>query len=287
MTFISDCSCVVLLLLMGGCGTAKRVPAQVFARVDPVAEARAVWLPAGRFEMGSPEGEAGRDADEGPRTKVALERFQMDVTPVTVRAFAARAGQVRAKEPQARWWTDAETPAAWLGRCNLGSARTEHPMNCVDWRAARAYCELVGGTLPTEAEWEYAARATAPAAYWWGAAFDGARVVSSVACASRGCRGGTAPVVYSGLRCNGWGLCDMAGNVWQWTATAYRAQLGEAAPTESSGVPENPVHRGGSWLNHVPSLFRSAHRGLAYPRNGLTGVGFRCVHRRPPSAMSR
>ncbi|RUO87266.1 hypothetical protein D7Y11_41575 [Corallococcus sp. AB018] len=269
-----------LLVFMAGCGTAKEGTAPRSARVEPVPPPESVWLPAGRFEMGSPAGEPGRDVDEGPRTEVAFERFQMDVTPVTARAFAARREQVRAKDPQARWWTDAETPAEWLGRCNLDSERTDHPVNCVDWRAARAYCELVGGALPTEAEWEYAVRASTASAFWWGESFDAEHVVGSVSCTSRGCLGGTAPVVHAGPRCNGWGHCDMAGNVWQWTATGYQERLGEDAPSEPSGVPEKPVHRGGSWLNHMPALFRSAHRGLAYPKNGLTGVGFRCVHRR-------
>lgn len=268
-----------LLVFMAGCGTAKEGSAPRVSRVEPVPPPASVWLPAGRFEMGSPAGELERDVDEGPRTEVAFERFQMDVTPVTARAFAARREQVRAKDPQARWWSDAETPSEWLGRCNLDSERADHPVNCVDWRAARAYCELVGGALPTEAEWEYAVRASTTSSFWWGESFDAEQVVGSVSCGSRGCLGGTAPVVHAGPRCNGWGLCDMAGNVWQWTATGYQERLGEDAPPEASGVPEKPVHRGGSWLNHIPGLFRSAHRGLAYPKNGLTGVGFRCVHR--------
>ncbi len=268
-----------LLVFMAGCGTAKEITAPRVASVEPSPSPESVWLPAGRFEMGSPAGEPGRDVDEGPRTEVAFERFRMDVTPVTVRAFAARREQVRAKDPQARWWTDAETPEGWLGRCNLDSERAAHPVNCVDWRAARAYCELAGGALPTEAEWEYAVRSSTVSAFWWGESFEVEHVVGSVSCASRGCLGGTAPVVHTGPRCNGWGLCDMAGNVWQWTATGYQEQLGEAAPVGPSGEPAKPVHKGGSWLNHVPSLFRSAHRGLAYPKNGLTGVGFRCVYR--------
>ncbi|WP_404370110.1 formylglycine-generating enzyme family protein [Corallococcus coralloides] len=281
MTSISlrGCSAVALLVFTAGCGTAKEGTAPRVSRVGPVPPPESVWLPAGRFEMGSPAGEPDRDVDEGPRTEVAFERFRMDVTPVTARAFAARREQVRAKDPQARWWTDAETPNGWLGRCNLDSERREHPVNCVDWRAARAYCELVGGALPTEAEWEYAVRASTTSTFWWGASFDAQHVVGSVSCGARGCLGGTAPVVQSGPRCNGWGLCDMAGNVWQWTATGYQERLGEDAPPDASGVPEKPVHRGGAWLNHIPSLFRSAHRGLAYPKNGLTGVGFRCVHR--------
>ncbi|RKG77361.1 hypothetical protein D7V88_31075 [Corallococcus terminator] len=282
MTRLPLRSTAIVVLWALGCGASgsKAVVPDAPAPAQEKPASGRVWLPAGRFEMGSPAGEAGRDVDEGPRTEWAFERFEMDVTPVTTRAFAALQEQVRAKDPQARWWTDAQTPGTWQGRCNLESPRADHPVNCVDWQAARAYCELVGGALPTEAEWEYAARASTTTAWWWGASFDAEHVVSSVACATRGCAGSTAPVVQAGARCNAWGLCDMVGNVWQWTATAYQEQLGaEEGTVAPSDVPEKPVHRGGSWLNHVPSLFRSAHRGLAYPKNGLTGVGFRCVRR--------
>lgn len=185
-------------------------------------------------------------------------------------------------DPGARWWTDAETPAGWLGRCNLGSPRRDHPANCVDFRAARAYCRAVGGDLPTEAEWERAARADpAAGAYPWGEPFDPDRAISSVPCGTRGCRGGTAPVARSGPRCGALGVCDLAGNVWEWTATAYRDRLGAHVAAPAADPPERPVIRGGAWLDDRPALFRAAQRGLVYPEHGLTGVGFRCVRRRP------
>jgi formylglycine-generating enzyme required for sulfatase activity len=239
-----------------------------------------VTIPAGSFAMGSPAGESGRDEDEGPKLDLTLSAFAMDVTPVTTEAFEARMSDVTAQDPLAKWWTESTTPAEWLGECNIESSRRDHPVNCVNWYAAQAYCRLDGGDLPTEAEWEYAARAGSDSAFWWGSAFAPDRVVSSVACGARGCGDATSAVVQSGQRCNPWGLCDIIGNVWQWTKTDYQEQLGAYVNVASAeAAPKNPVHRGGSWLDNVSSLFRSAHRGLAFPKNGLTGVGFRCVRR--------
>ncbi len=238
-----------------------------------------VQVPAGRFVIGSPEGEPGRDADEGPELEVSVPALRMDRSPVTAREFEARLAEVSAKDPQAQWWTEAATPPEWTGKCNLGSARGDHPMNCLNVRAARAYCRLLGKDLPTEAEWEYAARAGARTPFWWGAAFDGARAVSSVACGARGCAGSTSPVATAGPRCNAFGLCDMVGNVWQWTVTAFEERLGAYVSVIPEDAPANAVHRGGGWVNHIDSLFRSAHRGLNKPKHGLTGVGFRCVRR--------
>lgn len=235
--------------------------------------------------MGSAPGEAERDDDEGPTQELDVPAFALDVTPVTTRAFEARVTEVLRAEPAARVWRDAETPAGWWGRCNLGSPRGDHPVNCVEHGAARAYCRLLGGDLPTEAQWERAARAGAHHTYVGGDAWEDDRVVSSVACGARGCRGSTAPVVLSGPRCNAWGLCDMTGNVWQWTATGYAEALGPyAAVAGGPGTPTpRPVHRGGSWLNHVRGLFRVAHRGLHQPEHGLTGVGLRCAYPLPSS----
>lgn len=240
-----------------------------------------VALPAQSFEMGSPDDEPMRDADEGPRQRIAVGAFAIDRTPVTVRAFQTRLAEVRAAVPSSTILSDAETPAGWPGRCNLGSEREDHPMNCVPFEAARAYCRLLGADLPTEAERELATRAGAGTAYPWGDTFDAANAVSSFGCGVRGCRGGSASVVGAGPRCNALGICDLSGNVWEWTLTDYAPELGPytAVAPALDVVPSAPVHRGGSWIDEDPRRFRSAFRGLAYPENGLTGVGFRCVVR--------
>jgi formylglycine-generating enzyme len=266
------------MVVLVGCGGA---PEPIPDRAQDQSDDGWIQVPGGFFVMGSPDREIGRDDDEGPPLKLEVQPFSLQRTPVTSDAFARRLEAVRDLEHEARWWTESETPEAWLGRCNVGSARGDHPANCVTWQAARAYCLSIDADLPTEAEWEIAARAGSSTPYWWGDEFVPERAVSSVECGERGCLGGTAPVVSSGPRCNAWGACDMAGNVWEWTVTAYRPELGDYANARATSghVPDQPVHRGAAWLNHVSSLFRSAHRGLNYPEHGLTGVGFRCVRR--------
>jgi formylglycine-generating enzyme required for sulfatase activity len=238
-----------------------------------------VEVPAGSFVMGSPAAEPGRDPDEGPQQTLAMAAFAVDVTPVTAGAFMARTAEVAALDPQARWYTPADQPGSWTGQCNLGTDRLDHPANCVDWRAARAYCRVRSMDLPTEAEREYAMRAGSVDAYSWGATFDAAHVVSSVPCGTRGCAGGTQPAVTSGPRCNAWGACDTCGNVWEWTLTEYQQELGPYVTLVLDTVPNAPVMRGGAWVNEQASLFRSAHRGLAQFASGLTEIGFRCVAR--------
>lgn len=268
-----------LIAACGTTGTNTRPGTADVASEVAAPEVGRVAAPAGIFMMGSPAGERDRDPDEGPRIEVRVEGFEIDRTPVTVRAFEMRMGELHLDGSQAHWWLENETPSSWLGKCNLGSGRKEHPVNCITWTAARAYCQLAGDDLPTEAEWEYAARAGSKTAYPWGSTFKPAHVVSSVQCAMRGCRGSTAPVTTTGPRCNAWGVCDAIGNVWEWTLTDYAEQLGPYVSTTAAALPARPVHRGGAWLNEVSMLFRSAHRGLNYPAHGLTGVGFRCVRR--------
>lgn len=262
-------ACVVL----AGCGGA---PSPVPTRA---AEDDLVEIAAQTVVLGSPQGEEGRDSDEGPLTEIALERFWVDRTPVTVAQLEARWPEVLAADPAARVVREDETPSEWVGRCNVGSARRDHPATCVNVEAARAFCGLRGMDLPTEAEREAFARGGTRTAFAWGESFDETRVVSSVACGARGCRGSTEPVVTSGPRCNALGVCDAAGNVWEWTITEYRPAHGLASNLVPTDRPQRPLIRGASWLDHEPRLFRSAMRGLAYPEHGLTHIGFRCVRR--------
>jgi formylglycine-generating enzyme required for sulfatase activity len=265
-------------VLLAGCAGAP-------SRAAPAAvEDELVEIPAQALVLGSPSDEEGRDEDEGPLTEIALPRFFVDRTPVTVAQLEARWPEVLAADPAARVVREDETPSAWVGRCNVGSTRRDHPATCVNVEAARAYCGLRGMDLPTEAEREAFARGGTRTAYAWGDSFDETRVVSSVGCGARGCRGSTEAVVTSGPRCNALGVCDAVGNVWEWTRTEYAPSHGAHAhlvpepPSRAEGA-NNAVIRGASWLDHEPRLFRSAMRGLAYPEHGLTHIGFRCVRR--------
>jgi sulfatase modifying factor 1 len=89
-------------------------------------------------------------------------------------------------------------------------------------------------------------------------------------------RGGDG-VLPESPRCNALGVCDVVGQVWEWTSTDYREAQCAYVMEPSRDPPVRPVHKGGSWQNHLPFLLRHAKRGLNHPDHGLTGVGFRCV----------
>ena len=140
------------------------------------------------------------------------------------------------------------------GSCNWGkSGRDDHPMNCVDWDQASAYARWVGGRLPTEAEWEYAAKGGQSYEY------AGSNDAGEVAWTSEN-SGGTTHAV-CGKKRNGYGLCDMSGNVWEWTSTASGSFR---------------VFRGGSWL-FVAGDARVANRSINDPGNRHVILGFRPV----------
>jgi formylglycine-generating enzyme required for sulfatase activity len=271
----SSASMLVVFVSITGCGAAT--PREE-ARVVEVEE-DLVEIAAQTVVIGSPDGEVGRDEDEGPLTEVVLSRFFVDRMPVTVAQLEARWSEVIASEPNARVVREDETPATWTGRCNVGSTRRDHPATCVSIEAARAFCSLRGMDLPTEAEREAFARGGERPAHWWGETFDETHVVSSIACGERGCRGSTEAVVASGPRCNALGVCDVAGNVWEWTLTEYVPSHGVGSNVVPETLSSQTVIRGASWLDHEPRLFRSAMRGLAYPDHGVTHIGFRCVRR--------
>jgi formylglycine-generating enzyme required for sulfatase activity len=186
---------------------------------------------------------------------------------VTVAQFARFSETTR--PPVARWlgWGDSflDAQPSWNG--------ASHPAVNISWLEARAFCAFVGGRLPTEAEWEYAARGGHPERiYPWDGAFSHDKANG---------RGGAdqwdnaAPV--GSFPPNG-GLYDMAGNVWEWTSTIYRDYLYDAGDgRENPRSREIRVVRGGSWTDY-PKFLRVSIRFVVYSpgfRDGLIGV--RCA----------
>ena len=160
----------------------------------------------------------------------------------------------------------------------------DHPMVSVEWKEALAYCQWAGGDLPTEAQWEKAARwdekAQKSLAYPWGDTFDLSKLWASKA--KIGDAGGTTAVGKYGI--SPYGVTDMAGNVWQWCWDWHDDDFwrGRAAETpdpvnRSIGEKKNRSIRGGSWSNLENAWFYSGLRQFQNPVAKLPGLGFRCV----------
>jgi formylglycine-generating enzyme required for sulfatase activity len=216
------------------------------AKPEPVCPEGMSQVLGGAFQLRD-----GRDATVGD--------FCLDLTEVTVEAYAAcvKTGACTEDVGMAR------TQGRDLGiqRCNwFITPHAKHPMNCVDWPTAAAYCEAQGGRLPTEEEWEWAARGGSEARpYPWGVAEPEAQL-----CWSRGskrnetCAAGTFPEDRGRF-----GQLDLAGNVSEWTASDFDGQT--------------RVTRGGDWYNWFPRLVAVPTRDGLDPMERSHTVGFRCA----------
>ena len=195
-----------------------------------------------------------------PPHMVTVSAFCMDLTEVTVAAFVmCTASQCTA-------------PFSYP-YCNRElTGRNSHPVNCVSWFRATAFCRWRGGDLPTDAQWEYAARGTDGRTYPWGN-----DVPPSLPCALLR---STCPVRSFPSLNSPFGLFDMGGNVWEWTADWY-AGYTEAAATNPTGPSSGTSHalRGGAGTSGASGLRAAARATFAVTDRSET-VGFRCA--RPP-----
>lgn len=224
-------------------------------------------LPAGSFSMGSASG----DPHERPVHVVNIAAFELMKTEVTVAQYAKCVTAGVCTEPDA------------FHRCNWGvPGRELHPVNCVSGYQARTFAAFVGGgaRLPSEAEWEYAARSGGgPRQYPWGdEEADCARAVM-VDATGHGCgAGSTWPVCSKTSGSSEQGVCDLAGNVWEWVEDSYHDSY-EGAPTDgSTWIGRNPagsVRRGGSWNVTARGLRASARLGGESAEPGSWSTGFR------------
>ncbi|MBI5241107.1 MAG: SUMF1/EgtB/PvdO family nonheme iron enzyme [Elusimicrobia bacterium] len=222
---------------------------------------RMTLIPAGQFWMGSPEGVG--PADEHPRHQVFLRAYYLDRHHVTAEEYAACVSRGACPAPRAG------------GLCNHGvAARAKDPANCVTWEAARDYCAAQGKRLPTEAEWEKAARGGASTKWSYG---ENAAALGDYAWFSGNAGGSTRPV---GLkRPNQYGLYDMGGNAWQWVWDGYDAHYYQKSPDQDPAGPAaaaNRVLRGGSRANAALSS-RAAIRYWAEAGAASDTIGFRCA----------
>ncbi|MBW2703519.1 MAG: SUMF1/EgtB/PvdO family nonheme iron enzyme [Deltaproteobacteria bacterium] len=227
-----------------------------------------VEIPAGSFMMGS---EIERRPEEMPVHLVNVPAFLMNRTEVTVRQYRACVEAGACTEPD-KGWT--------FGNWGV-PGRDEHPVNCVDWFQASAYCQWLGVRLPSEAEWEYAARSAGQdITYPWGdelATCDYAIMHDEEE--GYGCGMlGTWEVCSKPAGNTSQGLCDMSGNIYEWVQDYYHDDYVNA-PTDGSAW-EIPSHefritRGGCFGYGYPLLRSASRRGFPYERI-FDFNGFRC-----------
>jgi formylglycine-generating enzyme required for sulfatase activity len=236
----------------------------------PQAEGKAD-VPAGCFVMGNDSG----DVDERPAHEVCLESFRMDRHEVTNAQFEALLG----KNPH---WGDGEcfvwSGVSWRrGVLPQSFRESRQPAVCVEYDQARAYCAATGGRLPTEAEWEYAARAGSHGRLTWK---EGAAGIATHAWIME--NGGYMTHSVAAKLPNAWGLYDMLGNAWEWTADWYGAGYYEKSPRKApTGLPDGAyrTYRGGGWFTSGRLLSVSA-RGNVAAQTERSALGFRCVEDR-------
>ena len=226
-----------------------------------------VRLQGGSYKMGS----TGWARDERPVHTVRVSGFELMKTPVTLGMYAAcvNAGSC-------------SPGGTGKAECNWGkSGRSDHPINCVDLYQAQRFCSWARGRLPSEAEWEYAARGGGgERIYPWGYEEPScARTVMTEG--GHGCGlGRTFPVCAKPAGNSPQGLCDLSGNVWEWVEDCWHRNYsgapsgGEAWTTECTK--EAHVVRGGCWNNKGDQL-RVANRYWSPPGRPSTGLGIRCA----------
>lgn len=254
-----------------------------------------VRIPSGPFTRGSTQG----DAHERPPREIHLPAFWMDRFETTNRAFmlfAQATGYQTLAECEGQsviyvnggYQTVAD--ASWKAPAGPGSdlvGRLDHPVVQVTWEEARAYCQWAGKRLPTEAEWEKAARGADQRTYPWGEEPPGAggryrANYGTDACCRESAQDGflnTAPVGSFPSGQSPYGLHDLAGNVWEWTqdwyGETYYASGPNRAPTGPTTGAEQ-VLRGGSWISYL-FMLRTTYRGHHTPETRHNYSGFRCA----------
>jgi formylglycine-generating enzyme required for sulfatase activity len=217
-----------------------------------------VLIPGGEFEMGKD----GKD-DHSPAHRVYIDEFYMDKYEVTNAQYAEFCLS-----------TDRSLPEFWdIDHFRSGPDFPNHPVTGISWYDAAAYAKWAGKRLPTEAEWECAARGGLVGRDYPG----GDAIDSSSANFSKAEMGG--PVAVASYPANGFGLHDMAGNVGEWVADYYADDYYEASPDKSPAGPEEGkfrVFRGGGW-HTGPGCSKVFYRN-GLPPNWLDfNVGFRCA----------
>jgi formylglycine-generating enzyme required for sulfatase activity len=227
---------------------------------NPKDQSPMVLVGEGAFAMGSPWGEG--DNDEHPQHNVYLPAYYIDKYEISMGQYRQCVQEGGCSPPDAG------------GRCTWGNAGKErYPINCVSWAQSAAYCRWAGKRLPSEAEWEKAARGPDGRRYPWGNQEPTCQLAQFRSCGDKL----VSVDSYGGVP-SPYGAVQLAGNVWEWVADWHgETYYAEAPPSNPQGPASGIFHvlRGGSWVANPP-LLRSADRYYT-PTTHDQGVGFRCA----------
>jgi formylglycine-generating enzyme required for sulfatase activity len=234
--------------LFANCLTAQ-APPPVSTRVNPKDGLTYVWIPPGTFMMGCSPGDSECYDNEKPSHRVTITKgFWMGQTEVTQAAYE----RVMQGDPEFLFFKGASLP-----------------VETITWDEAGAYCKAVGKRLPTEAEWEYAARGGSSEVRYG--------ALDAVAWYDKNSSRKTHPV--GRKQANGYGLYDMLGNVWEWVEDWYDEKYYASSPASDPKGPSSGklrVLRGGSFYNN-PRNLRASYRIRSVPVNQYINFGFRCA----------
>jgi formylglycine-generating enzyme required for sulfatase activity len=267
------------------------VPKPGEIRLNPKDSMPYAWIPAGEFNMGCEANDSECDTEERPAHRVNISRgFWLGQTAVTVGAYQTYARQTRTPMPPSH-----DNDGRKL---NAAAEVPDLPVVAVTWGEAAAYCQWAGGRLPTEAEWEYAARAGATGhrygelddIAWYGDNSGRERLdTQSIArrdevhYVQRLVQNGNGPHPVGRKKPNAWNLYDTLGNVWQWTADWFDGHYYSVSPAaDPPGPPQGAwkVLRGGSWFVTGWDTRVVLRYGRA-PSNRNNDFGFRCATVQP------
>jgi formylglycine-generating enzyme required for sulfatase activity len=220
--------------------------------VNPMDGQTYVWIPPGEFTMGCSEADSECTDDEKPTHPVSIDTgFWLGQTEVTLAAYRKYADRHGATVPE---------------------GAGDMPATQVSWAEAKTYCAAVGGRLPTEAEWEYAARGGKPCAYYG--------VVAEIAWYAG--NSGDAPHAVGKKKPNAYGLYDVLGNVREWVLDRYFNKYDVAAPATGDAVEQplapnaSTVARGGFWESEAAAI-RVSHRSALATDSADPSIGWRCA----------
>jgi len=228
-------------------------------------DATLLYVPAGEYSMGSDNSES----DEAPFHTVFLDAFWIDKTEVTVRMYSLCVDAGACKEPTNK---KSFSHPDYYGNVEFNN----YPVIYVDWDMAKTYCEWAERRLPTEAEWEKAARGSAANDYPWGNTAPNAELLNF--------NRNVGDVTNIGKYPDGksvYGVLDMAGNVWEWVNDWYDASYYQVSDSMNPPGPVSDIYpyrvlRGGSWIDGK-NVMRSSNRFKNYPYASNYNTGFRCA----------